>query len=215
MPANSNSSAHPTGAAGASDSVGPSAEQAFIPEQRGRRASLTAPCQHPAVAARLCPYCRGLNGADESHCHHCGKPLAGSFMTGVLAALRRVVGTEYPGTRTILALVLVVFALCVVVDRKLPLGLPIADFLPPSFRASTLIRFGALGDVVADAAGRGLGELEPYRLLSAVFVHMGLLHVGMNMLVFVGMGRQLEAHFGAARLVILFLGSGVLGFVAS
>ncbi len=140
-------------------------------------------------------------------------------MTEVLSLVRGVVGTEYPATRTILALVLVVFALCVVVDRRLPLGLPIFDFLPASFRASTLIRFGALGDLRLPVAGgvgiMPLGELEPYRLLSAVFVHMGLLHVGMNMLVFVGMGRQLEAHLGAARFTVLFLGAGILGFLAS
>lgn len=140
-------------------------------------------------------------------------------MTEVWSWVRAMGGAEFPATRTILALVLIVFALCVLVDRRLPLGIPITDLLPPSFRASTLVRFGALGDLGVPVAGgvatMALGAHEPYRLLAAVFVHMGLLHVGMNMLVFVGMGRQLEAHLGSARFAVLFLGSGILGFVAS
>lgn len=167
------------------------------------------------MAARICPNCQGLNGAEETRCYRCGKALPGPLATGVLSRVRRLVGSEIPATRVILALVLLVFALCVLVDRTIPLGLPLGNFLPASFRGSTLIQFGALGDIVTDAQGRGLGEIEPYRLLSAVFVHAGLLHVGMNMLVFVGMGRQLEAHLGSARFVVLFLGSGILGFVAS
>lgn len=159
------------------------------------------------MAARICPNCQGLNGADETRCYRCGKALPGPFMTQVLSSVRSVVGTEFPATRVILGLVLAVFALCVAVDRTIPLGLPLGSFLPPAFRVSTLVRFGALGGL--------LGEIEPYRLLAAVFVHMGLLHVGMNMLVFVGLGRQLEAHFGSARFVVLFLCSGILGFVAS
>lgn len=136
-------------------------------------------------------------------------------MTGVSSWLRGLLGTEIPATRAILALVLLVFALMVLVDRTIPLGFPLGDLLPPAFRTTTLLRFGALGDFPLGPARCDLGELQPYRLLAAVFVHMGLLHVGMNMLVFVGLGRQLEAHFGAARFVVLFLGSGILGFVAS
>jgi rhomboid protease GluP len=136
-------------------------------------------------------------------------------MTEIVSWVRGTVGSGLPATRGIMTLVLLVFALCVLVDRTMPLGFRLVSFLPASFRPSTLTQFGALGDLVQDAAGRGLGELEPYRLLSAVFVHMGLLHVGMNMLVFVGLGRQLEPHLGSARFTIMFLGSGILGFVAS
>jgi membrane associated rhomboid family serine protease len=128
-------------------------------------------------------------------------------MTEVLNFARGLVGTEFPATRVILGLVLLVFAACMLVDRTIPLGLNLLPFMPASFSIPTLVQFGALG-------GR-LGELEPFRLLSAVFVHMGLLHVGMNMMAFVSLGQRLEGHFGSARFVILFLGSGVLGFVVS
>jgi membrane associated rhomboid family serine protease len=141
-------------------------------------------------------------------------------MTEVLNFARGLVGTEFPATRVILGLVLLVFAACMVVERTIPLGFKLVPFLPASFSVPTLIQFGALGDLSLRAGDQiihlpGLGETEPFRLLAAVFVHMGLLHVGMNMLAFTSLGRQLEPHLGSARFVIMFIGSGILGFVAS
>jgi membrane associated rhomboid family serine protease len=104
-------------------------------------------------------------------------------------------------TRLVLVLELAVFALCVAMDRRLPLG------LGDAFNGSTLVRFGALVGP--------LGENEPYRLLAAVFVHAGILHIGMNMMIFVDLGKKLEAELGSARFLLTFVGSGVLGFVAS
>jgi rhomboid protease GluP len=153
------------------------------------------------MAARVCPHCRELNSETETRCFRCGRRLPGPVQEGVTKAIRDVLGSEAPATRVLLFLNLAVFALCVLVDRRMPLG--IGD----GFRGSTLIRFGALGGE--------LGEEEPYRLLAAVFVHAGLLHIGMNMLMFVDLGRKLEVELGSARFVLMFLGSGVLGFVAS
>jgi membrane associated rhomboid family serine protease len=119
----------------------------------------------------------------------------------VLKVGRDVLGAEAPATRILLFLELAVFGLCVVVDRSMPLG------LSGAFKTSTLLRFGALGGM--------LGAAEPWRYLSAVFVHAGLLHVGMNMWVFVSLGRDLERGMGSARFVLLFLLTGALGFVAS
>ncbi len=104
-------------------------------------------------------------------------------------------------TKLVIAMELAVFALCVMVDRSMPLG------LSGGFRGPTLIQFGALYGPVL--------ESEPWRLLSACFVHGGLLHVGMNMLMFASLGAQLERELGSSRSVLLFLATGVLGFVAS
>jgi rhomboid protease GluP len=104
-------------------------------------------------------------------------------------------------TRVLMAMELVVFGLCIAVDRRLPLG------LGDAFAGSTLVRFGALYGPLL--------ESEPWRLLSACFVHAGILHVGMNMLMFASLGRQLEREFGSARAVLIFLLSGILGFVGT
>jgi membrane associated rhomboid family serine protease len=117
-------------------------------------------------------------------------------------------------TRLIVVLELLVFVLCLIANRGFSSGGPGSNLLDHlfsmiagNFKASTLIRFGALG-------GR-LGELEPWRMLSAVFVHMSILHIGLNLFTLADLGRVLERALGGARFVLLFVLSGVLGFLTS
>jgi membrane associated rhomboid family serine protease len=153
------------------------------------------------MAARVCPYCRELNGENEARCYRCGRRLPGPLTSGAARAVRELLGSTAPVTRLLLALELVVFGLLVAADRRFPLG------FNDAFRASTLLRFGALGG--ASDAG------ERWRLLSAVFVHMSVLHVGMNLWMFTDLGARLERELGGARAALIFLVAGVLGFVAS
>jgi rhomboid protease GluP len=59
------------------------------------------------------------------------------------------------------------------------------------------------------------GLNEPWRLLSAMFVHFGALHILFNMLTLNDMGRLLEPRIGSGRFLCAFLSTGILGFVAS
>jgi membrane associated rhomboid family serine protease len=153
------------------------------------------------MAARVCPYCRELNGVSEPRCHRCGRRLPGPLTDGAFRLFRDLFGVEAPVTRVILFLELAVFALCVLVNRD---GLP---FWSDSFKRSTLLRFGALIG--------NFGEVEPWRLVSAVFVHANVLHLVMNLWVFTDLGRDLEREIKGARLALVFVLSGVFGFVAS
>jgi membrane associated rhomboid family serine protease len=74
-------------------------------------------------------------------------------------------------------------------------------------RRSQGLRWGAL-------VGH-LGSREPWRYISAMFVHFNLLHVGFNTLTLHSLGRNLEQGIGAARFILVFLGTGIGGFVAS
>lgn len=56
---------------------------------------------------------------------------------------------------------------------------------------------------------------EPWRLVSAVYVHLGLLHLFMNMSALVSLGAGLERAFGSTRFVITFVGTAIFGFVVS
>lgn len=153
------------------------------------------------MAARVCPYCRELNSVGEARCYRCGRRLPGPVGEGVSQVVRQLLGVEAPWTRLLLAMELLVFALLVAADHRMPLG------FHDGFRASTLLRLGAMG--------MGSERFEPWRLLSAVFVHMGVLHVGMNLWVFTHLGARLERELGGARAALIFLVTGVLGFVAS
>lgn len=54
-----------------------------------------------------------------------------------------------------------------------------------------------------------------WRLLSAMFVHFGILHLALNMWALWDVGRLLEQVFGRVRLLVLYFGSGVVGNLLS
>lgn len=58
-------------------------------------------------------------------------------------------------------------------------------------------------------------ELQPWRLLSATFLHAGFLHLAMNMWALLDTGRIAERFFGSAQLVLIYLAAGVFGSLAS
>ena len=113
-----------------------------------------------------------------------------------------------PATKVLVGLCVVVYALCMVSDGPAALfGRGHSLMAIGSFRGSTSVRVGAL-----------LGQFidhEPWRVLSAVFVHASLLHLGMNMLSLVRLGSTMEPHFRSARFLLLYLLSGAFGFACT
>jgi len=148
--------------------------------------------------SRVCPHCGGLNGIDEKTCYRCHKSLPGPVAGSVKGLWQEALGVEFPMTKLLWGLSVIVFAACIAVDH-----LPVTG----SFRGSTYLRFGALvGEVAA---------LEPWRFVSAIYVHAGVLHILFNSIALVDLGRLIEAEFRSARMAVLFVLSGALGFVAS
>lgn len=60
-----------------------------------------------------------------------------------------------------------------------------------------------------------LTSREPFRLLSAMFVHVSALHLVVNGLSFVSLGRAIETRFGSARFAIVFVVTGLVGYLTS
>ena len=71
-----------------------------------------------------------------------------------------------------------------------------------------LVEFGAV-DM------RAIWEGEIWRLVSGMFVHVGLWHLALNLLVLWQVGRLLEQVMGSARYLLVYLVSGVAGFSLS
>jgi membrane associated rhomboid family serine protease len=69
------------------------------------------------------------------------------------------------------------------------------------------------GDVQGDFAVYGpfLADGEWYRLITAAFVHYGLIHLGFNMFVILQLGRMLEPALGRARYLALYLAAAICG----
>ncbi|MBM4360119.1 MAG: rhomboid family intramembrane serine protease, partial [Deltaproteobacteria bacterium] len=83
---------------------------------------------------------------------------------------------------------------------------------------STLLDGGGVLDALRSGAMLSVPNLvamEPWRLLSACFVHFGVLHLGMNMLGLLHLCRLLEPAIGSVRLLVLYVVTGILGFAVS
>jgi membrane associated rhomboid family serine protease len=136
----------------------------------------------------------------------CGASFGALSMRSLRASAlgREIAGDTLLATKLLAGLTLLVFAAQVRADMARGLGFPFLN-------SNTIeaIHFGALltiGEVV---------RAEPYRLLSAVFVHAGALHLGMNMLALANLSRVVEPAVGSARYAIAFVASGIVGFATT
>ena len=149
-----------------------------------------------ASGSQICARCGKLNSREDAQCYQCGARLP----AGWKAATRRGGSLlARPDAATMLFVVLSVLVYG---------ALWLAGVGPwGAVHPLAALRWGAL-------AG-SLGEAEPWRYLSAMFVHFGLMHFGFNTLTLHQLGRELEGAVGWARFVLVFVGTGVAGFLAS
>src|ERR1700692_2236767 len=54
-----------------------------------------------------------------------------------------------------------------------------------------------------------------YRLITAMFLHGGLIHIGFNMMALMQLGPALEELYGSARYFFLYIFTGAFGFLIS
>ncbi|NLE86453.1 MAG: rhomboid family intramembrane serine protease [Myxococcales bacterium] len=147
--------------------------------------------------SRVCAACGALNGAREPKCHRCGAAMSPLPQTAL-----GFMEQPFFATQVLLGLCLVNFALVSLDHGGLALG-----FLGPSLLASDVLRWGATYG--------NLAAVEPWRYLSAVYVHLGAIHLAMNSLALLALGRRTEQRVGGARMVVVFTLTGIVGFVAS
>lgn len=87
---------------------------------------------------------------------------------------------------------------------------------------ATALHTGQVLDQPADdllqlggAYGPAVAAGESWRLLSAIFLHGGLLHLAFNALALFDLGRSIEQRIGAVATLLIFLITGVAGFATS
>ena len=100
-------------------------------------------------------------------------------------------------TYTLIALNVIVFAI------STALG---ADFMQPT--AQKMITLG--GNFPPLTLGG-----EPWRLVSAMFLHYGILHIGMNMLCLWQLGRVIETTYGRPAFIAIYWIAGLAGGIAT
>jgi membrane associated rhomboid family serine protease len=74
---------------------------------------------------------------------------------------------------------------------------------------------GLVGNRAGDVFTYGVAQGEYYRLITAMFMHYGVLHIALNMWALWVLGRPLEAMFGPGRFIAIYLVCGLGGNVAA
>ena len=107
----------------------------------------------------------------------------------------------------IIAANVVYYLLSLLLSRHRGLGMNPLSFLSPD--QASLLLLGATGAVPVFEMGRF------WTLISASFLHGGLLHILFNMMALRQIGPWVSAEFGPNRMFIIYTLSGVSGYVAS
>jgi rhomboid protease GluP len=155
----------------------------------------------------LCPSCGRLVGVNDEVCLNCGRRNPGMWgFTSVLAKLgRQDLGFEKAviGGSVLLYLLM----LAVTPNFGLGAGMGPTSILAPSQEA--MLRFGASGAIPVLGYGRW------WTLLSAGWLHAGILHILFNVMWVRQLAPQTAELYGASRMVILYTASSIGGFLAS
>jgi rhomboid protease GluP len=156
---------------------------------------------------KICPACGALVGISATRCHECGANLR--FSLAALSKKLSGIFGEYDAPVTTVLLV------------------------------SNILMFGVSWLAIA-AAGKGggfsilwgvggetqyrLGSSFPYsifilhewwRLVTAMFLHGGLIHIGFNMMALMQLGPAMEELYGSARYLFFYVVTGSFGFLVS
>lgn len=154
--------------------------------------------------ARNCPACRQLNAAHETRCFRCDARLPTESELKLKQSFYSILGTNFPVTKLLVAQAVIIFAIAVVQAGVFPFWSAGGGDAANRWDLE-LLKLGALPV--------GIGEVIWPTLLSAVFVHFSVLHVGMNSWVAISFGRHLESLVGGSRLALIFVITGIAGFL--
>ena len=157
---------------------------------------------------KICPACGALVGINTTRCHECGASLRFS-----LAALSKKLSGVFGENETPVTSALLV-------ANILMLGISWVLTAQAGEAGGLHTLFGMNGK-----ASYQLGASLPFaflvqnhqwwRLVTAMFLHGGLIHIGFNMMNLMQLGPALEELYGSGRYLFLYVFTGALGFVAS
>jgi len=150
----------------------------------------------------MCPNCRAFITSDDKVCPYC------QAQVGERAIDRRAPsGGLIPPERYVTMLILLIntgLYLATILRTQQQGG---GGFGDPSMQ--TLVDFGAKYAPYIFYRG------EWWRLITAGYLHGGLLHIGMNLWVLFDLGPQVNQAFGTARFLTIYTVSSVTGYLAS
>ncbi|SNB46561.1 rhomboid family intramembrane serine protease [Geobacter sp. DSM 9736] len=152
--------------------------------------------------AMLCPRCRRLIGSDEVICSWCGASRASAWYSS--AWKRGALDGDWL-VRAILTANIVFYMLSLLLGSRRGGG-PFGVFTPDQ---ASLMLLGATGTVPLERFGRF------WTLLSANYLHGGLLHIFFNLAALRQIAPWVTQEYGPSRMFIIYTLGGVSGFLLS
>jgi rhomboid protease GluP len=162
--------------------------------------------KNPKRNSILCPNCRKLISADESRCPHCGIAKPGSRWKNNIWT-RGFRDTD----QFIRAIIYVNIGMFVISLLLYPRGasLSLNPFLLLSPSSRSLVLLGATGTIPIDNMNRW------WTLLSANYLHGGILHILFNMIAFRQLAPLVIQEFGTYRMFVIYTLGAIIGFWVS
>jgi len=157
-------------------------------------------------SALLCPGCRKLVSAAEPKCPHCGLPKPGSRWKNNFLVRAFSSGEQLVNTMIVVNAIMYLLSL-LLSNRGLNLSANPMHFLSPDSQG--LLRLGATGTIPIDRLHHW------WTLVSASYLHGGILHIVFNMLALRQIAPLVIREFGTHRMVVIYTLSGVIGFLLS
>jgi len=156
----------------------------------------------------LCPSCRTLVGANATRCHQCGASLTFS-LAAASRTLERLMPTTSPVTYAILMVCCALYGLSLLWTVRVA-GLTGGGglFSIGGISSDVAVRFGA-------SLPLGVDLRQPWRFVTAIFLHGSLLHILFNMWVLMDIGPHIEELYGSARYLFIYVAAGIGGYVLS
>jgi rhomboid protease GluP len=165
---------------------------------------------------KLCPACGTLVGSTATRCHQCGASMTFS-LAAASKTLSRLMPTSSPVTYGILTMCCVLYGMSLLWTAR------VSGLQPPPNGISGIFNLGAINGTVLLRLGAstplfagGIGDFsQPWRLITAVFLHGSLTHIAFNMWVLMDIGPLIEELYGSARYLFIYVVTGVGGYVLS
>jgi rhomboid protease GluP len=155
-----------------------------------------------AKRAMLCPRCRRIIGSDETVCSWCGASRSNPWWRA-LAWTRGSLGEEWL-VQAIIAVNIVFYIFSLLLTRHHSLNLNPIGFLAPD--QTSLLLLGATGTIPIDEFGRF------WTLLSANYLHGGILHIAFNIMAFRQIAPLVNQEYGISRMFTIYTMGGVCGY---
>jgi rhomboid protease GluP len=149
----------------------------------------------------VCSSCGNLVGVNDETCYQCGRRHPGLW--GFAPVLRRL-GHDMGFVPFVTGMCLVLYALTYLLSVGRDGGSNPLNFLAPSM--PVLAMFGASGAVPV------FGYHRWWTLLSAAWLHGGILHILFNLLWIRQLAPAVGELYGPGRMVIIYTASSITGF---